>query len=278
MQHAQLVKDCNSFRNYLHLLVQKWRGKLHRGEADLGNNLLTYLIQHQDKAFAEGAESLSDIQIVDNLATFLFAGADTTAATLTWTLSNLLHHPHVLEKLQTEVDDVMGTRPPTEAPTQEDVNRMPYLLAVIKETLRIIPPAAAAARVVPDENQEIGGRRVRKGDVVLVMYIVAQNKEEAFDSPNQFLPERFLPDPSVIGANKGGPFAYTPFSAGPRRCIGEKFAMLEMRLVVAALIRRYRMELEPGQKVVKMAEVVIKPKTSIMVRFHPRIDSSKVIP
>jgi len=173
-------------------------------------------------------------------ATLFGAGHETTATTLTWAWYLLCQHPESYQKVLEEVDSVLQGRTPTYA----DLARLPYCLQVFKEAMRLYPPAYAFSRRAI-RDVEIDGYRVPKNWFVLLTPYTLHRREEYFPEPEKFQPERFTPE-----REKQLPrYAYLPFGAGPRICIGQYFAMMEGHLLLATLAQRVSFSLVPGQTI-----------------------------
>ena len=164
---------------------------------------------------------------------FLLAGHDTTAIALTFALHLLGHHPDVQMRLQAEVDDTLNGR----TPGAEDVERLPYTAMVLKEAMRLYPPAWGIGRRCSADD-EIGGRLVPGGADVLVSPWVTHRHPEFWDDPERFDPERFTPEREAERHRH----AYFPFGAGPRACIGQYFSMLEAVIALAVIVREFEVE------------------------------------
>jgi len=200
------------------------------------NDFLSILLQARD----EDGNPMSDEQLMAECLTLFGAGHETTATALCWTWYLLCQHPESYQKVQQEVDSVLQGRTPTYA----DLIRLPYCLQVFKETMRLYPPAYAFSRRAL-RDVEIDGYRVPKGWVVLLAPYTLHRREEYFPEPEKFDPERFTPE-----REKQLPrYAYVPFGAGPRICIGNHFAMMEGQLLLATIAQRVSFSLLPGQTI-----------------------------
>jgi cytochrome P450 len=198
------------------------------------DDLLGTLLAAQDD---DGAR-MSDGQLRDEAMTLFLAGHETTALALAHTLYLLGTHPEVAERLRAELDAVLGDR----LPTADDARALPVTERVLKESLRLYPPAWTTGREAAEEV-EVGGYRIPKGAQILASPWVVQRDARWFPDP-----ERFDPDRWEGARGKETPrFAYFPFGGGPRVCIGSHFAMLEATLMLALIARRWRVELLPGQ-------------------------------
>jgi cytochrome P450 len=199
------------------------------------DDLLGTLLAAQDD---EGAR-MSDEQLRDEAITLFLAGHETTALLLAHTLYLLSKHPDVERTLHAELASVLGGRPPTAA----DVRALPYAERVLKEAMRLYPPAWTTGREATEEV-EIGGYLIPKGAQILTSQWVVHRDPRWFPNPEGFDPERFSPE----RAKDLPRFAYFPFGGGPRICIGNHFAMMEATLILAMVLQRFRVELCPGQR------------------------------
>jgi len=190
----------------------------------------------------------------------VLAGHETTANALTFALHLLSRHPHVLRRLRAEVDAVLGGR----AVRLEDLGKMPFTKAVIDETLRLFPPAWIFERT-PLADDVVCGRKLPKGTVVAVSPFVMHRHPRFWENPEGFEPERFLtPDPDRPK------HAYLPFGAGPRICIGNAFALMEMQSVLPMLVQRFDLSLEPAARFELDPGVTLRPKGGMRMRVRPR--------
>jgi cytochrome P450 len=176
----------------------------------------------------ETGQSLSDDEIRDELVIFLFAGQDTTATTLTYALWALGRHRELQERVAAEVD-ALGDR----ALTPDDVERLGYTVQVLREALRLCPPAPTGSRMAT-RDVEVDGFRVEAGSMVALGRMAVQRDPSLWEDPLRFDPDRFSAQRSE-GRDR---WQYVPFGGGPRSCIGDHFAMLEATLALASIVRR----------------------------------------
>lgn len=196
-----------------------------------GRDLLSHLIALQD----DEGRGLSDTQLRDEAMTLFLAGHETTALALTYVFHLLATHPDAYRTLLAEVDSVLGER----KPTHEDAAKLPYTNAVIREGLRLYPPAWTLAREAT-AAVDAGDLRIPAGVNVIMCQYVVQRDARWFRQPDRFRPDRWLGDEC-----KDLPrFAYYPFGGGPRVCIGQHFALLELVLVVARMTQSFSFERE----------------------------------
>jgi len=221
-----------------------------------GPDVLSTLLDMRD----EQGQPLARSTIVDELQLLLFAGHDTTVTALTNMMLHLSEHPAVLERARAEQDAA------SEALDLEALRAMPYLDAVIHESMRMLPPVGGAfRRVIRDVDYE--GFRLRKGWMVSMNPGAAHHDETLWTDPERFDPERWLPERAEQRVH---PFAFIAFGGGPRRCLGEHFAMLEMQTVLAVLLRGYTWELSPGQDLSLTVFPFPRPRSGLRVRLRAR--------
>ena len=167
-------------------------------------------------------------------------------------------HPDVEARLREETCRILRGRTPTVA----DLPNLPYSEMVVREAMRLYPPAPGFARE-PIENVEIGGYEVPKGSLVMVSTYALHRDPRFFRDPESFDPERFAPG----WEGRLPRFAYLPFGGGPRVCIGNGFSMMEARLVLGTLAARYRLQLEPNQTVAPIQMLTLRPRNGIRMRL-----------
>jgi cytochrome P450 len=200
-------------------------------------DLLSVLLQAQD---ATTGQPLTDNQIRDEIATMIIGGHETTALTLSWAWHLLAQHPLAEQRLEAEVDDVLQGRTPTTA----DLPALSYTRMVLQETLRLYPPVWFMMRkaVVADQ---IGDYEIPANSMVLISPYTTQRHPDHWKDPDQFVPERFLPEHQT-GRHRG---AFVAFAGGRHHCLGHAFAMMEGQTVLAILAQRFRFRPEAGHQV-----------------------------
>ena len=226
--------------------------------ADSPRDLLTRLMEARD----EEGKGLSASEVRDEVITIFMAGHETTAVAMTFVWYLLSQHPAEEAKLHAELDAVLGGR----APAGEDVARLPYTRMVIEEAMRMYPPAPAVSMRTAVKDDEICGMKVKAGTQVLITSWVLHRHRKLWEEPERFDPERFSPERSA-GRSR---FAYMPFGAGPRVCIGAAFAMQEAVLILATLAQRYRAVLVEGQDIQLQSRITLRPKGGIRMRVERR--------
>lgn len=221
------------------------------------DNLLALLLSARDE---DTGEPMSREQVRDEVMTFLGAGHETTANALSWTWLLLSQHPDVRERLHAEVDEVLGGR----TPTAEDVDRLPYTMAVLQESMRLYPPVPAVSRLAVQDDA-VGGTRIPKGSGVLVLPYVIHRDPELWPNPEGFDPRRFL-DPPADRPRQ----AFMPFGAGRRICVGSGFALMEGVLLMAMIAQRFELDLRSGARITPEIAITLRPAGSLPMVLRPR--------
>lgn len=229
----------------------------HRAASDTGD-LLSMLLAAQ----GEAGERMSDRQVRDEAVTLVLAGHETTANLLTWTFILLAQHPEVETRLHAEVDRVLGGH----LPTVESLRELTYTALVLKESLRLYPPAPTVGREALADI-ELGGYQVPKGTIVIVPIHVAHRDARWFPEPEKFDPLRFTKEQEATRPR----FAYFPFGGGPRICIGNSFAEMEANLLLAAIAQRYCLRLADARPIIPKATITLRPSAEVRVRLEARM-------
>ncbi|XP_014272659.1 cytochrome P450 4C1 [Halyomorpha halys] len=218
--------------------------------------LLLKMLQENHPAFQ------SEQDVKDEVTTFMFEGHDTTTASLSFTMWFLGRHPEIQEKVYEEVSSIIGE----EELRQEDINKMKYLDRVVKESLRIFPSVPAIGRTVThDTVLPSNGMLIPAGSNLVAQIVVTHRRADLFPDPMKFDPDRFLPE----NAKGRHPYSYVPFSAGPRNCIGQKFAMLDMKAIISKVILNYKIVAE--EKLDLNSALIIRSDNSPMVTITKRV-------
>lgn len=223
-----------------------------------GDDLLGRLLAARDDG---GGVGLGDAEVRDQVLTFLFAGSDTTATALTAALHLLGGHPEIQARAHAEVREVLAGRPPAAG----DLGALPYLTAVVKESLRLYPPVYATGRRLTGGDDEIGGVRIPDGTDVAVAPWVTHRHPRHWDDPERFDPGRFEPEREAARHR----YAWFPFGGGPRACIGSHFALLELVVVLATVLAAYRVE-APDRRLRVVPKITLQPAEPVLVRLQPR--------
>jgi cytochrome P450 len=221
-------------------------------------DMLALLLAASDDTSGEG---MSDRQLRDEVITFIGAGAETSAHALSWTWYLLAQHPAIASRVHAELDTVLGGRPPT----LHDLPHLPYSRQVLDEALRLYPPSVVLPRQA-NAADTISGYGVPQDAVVVISQYIIHRHPDFWSAPEQFQPERFTP----AQAARRHRFAYIPFGEGPRMCIGQAFALMEMHLVLATLAQAYTLQVVPERPVVPELAVTLRPRDGLWMTVHTR--------
>lgn len=238
-------------------LIAERRARRRRGEGE-HVDLLDMLMDARDEETGTG---MTDAQLRDEVMTIMLAGHETTALALSWTFYLLAQHPEVRERLEVEVDAVLGGR----VPDMDDTTALVYTTQVIEESMRLYPPAYILSRYTV-EDDVVGGYDLPAGSILTLSPYVTHRHPDFWPEPERFDPDRFTPE-QVASRPR---FAYFPFGGGPRQCIGNRFALTEAILILAMVTQRYRLELERGHPIALEPLITLRPKHGIKVRLYRR--------
>lgn len=211
---------------------------------------------------ADASITFDDVR--EEVDTFMFEGHDTTAAAVSWACQLIGSHPEIQKKLHDEIDSVLGHS--DNHLTNEDLKQLKYLDLVIKETLRLFPSVPYFGRTI-SEDCEVGGYKILKGETAVILAYMIHRDVKYYPNPEKFDPDRFLPENS----KDRHPYAYIPFSAGRRNCIGQRFALMEEKVILANILKRFHIksiktidELEP------VGDLIIHPNNGIPIQLNFR--------
>jgi len=250
--NRRLKRALKTIDDFLYRIIAERR----RGAA--GDDLLSVLMQARDP---ETGQAMSEKQLRDEVLITFFAGHETTAQLLTWAWYLLSGHSRVEQKLHAELAEVLGGR----TPALQDVAQLPYTGMVIDETLRLYSPVAMLARDVV-EDDEIGGYHIPGGSMVVITPFITHRHPDFWEKPETFYPEHFTAE----RVQDRPRYAYYPFGAGQRICIGKHFALLEAILVLAEVAQRYQLRLVPGQQIDIEWAGTLRPDHDVMMTLHRR--------
>ena len=209
----------------------------------------------------ETGESMSEKQLRDEVLITFFAGHETTAQLLTWAWYLFSEHPAVEERFHAELEEKLGGR----SPRVDDVEGLGYLRMVMDETLRLYSPVAIMARDAL-EDDEVGGYQVPAGTIVTLSPYMTHRHPEFWERPLEFYPDHFAPEQVETRPR----YAYYPFGAGQRTCLGKHFALLEGALVLAEVGQRYRLRSVPGQEIKPHWSGTLRPDRAVMMVLEER--------
>ncbi len=242
------------FLNSIARLDDEMRATIAQKKATgVDNDVLSMLIQARD---AVSGTTLNEDELLGHAGVLFAAGHETSSNALTWTLFLLSQHPKVAADLLDELQSVLHG----EAPTVEQLQQLPLLERVIKESMRILPPLPWNARVT-SQPTTLGGYDLSQGTEVFISICQTHHMPELYADPEVFNPQRWERIEPTI-------FEYNPFSAGSRTCIGAAFAMMEIKIVLAILLQRYRLQCVPNIKVDRTGLIVMVPKYGMQMMVH----------
>lgn len=247
-----LKRSLKTLDDFLYGIIAERRQKPAAGD------LLSLLMHARDP---DTGQTMSDAQLRDEMLIIFFAGHETTATLLTWTWALLSQHPDVEGELHAELQRVLGGR----SPTLDDVDALPYTRMVLDEVLRLYPPVAITARDAV-EDDDIDGYPISAGSMVTLNPYLTHRHPEFWEKPEAFYPEHFSPEHVEARPR----YAYFPFGAGPRVCLGKHFALLEAMLALGEIAQRYRLRLVPGQSVAPIWSGTLRPEGNLLMTLQPR--------
>ena len=221
------------------------------------SDLLTMLLLARD----DDGNAMTEQQLRDEVITLLLAGHETTALNLSWTWYLLGTNPEVEQRLHAELDQVLGAR----APEPNDLTRLPYAERVLREALRLYPPAWRIFRTTSKPFQA-GKFVLPAGSNLVLSQWLTQRDARWFPEPERFLPDRWTENFTLSLPR----FAYFPFGGGPRVCIGAGFALMEATLLLASVAQRFRLRVVPNQRVEPLPSITLRPKNGIRVEVQER--------
>ena len=229
-----------------------------RRHQEPGQDLLQTLM---DARYSDG-EGMSDELVLSESMQLLVAGHETSSNSLSWLLYLLSSRPECLEQVRQEFDSVLGDAPLNHA----DLPRLEFTTQVIQEGLRLYPPFWMIDRMAVEDDR-VGDVAIPRGSTVIVYVYGAHHAPRYWENPESFDPRRFVKGHEKLRQ----PFTYLPFGGGPRVCIGNHYAMLQVLMILSHVVRKYDFELVPGQTITERAMVILRPKHGIRMTFTPAI-------
>lgn len=244
------------FEKIIDEIIEARRRRLDKTPNDAPTDLLTLLLRALDPSTGR---PMTLTEVRSNILTFLSAGHETTANTLAWSFYLLSQSDEWRERVEAEADREL------DGPLDGLADRLVVTKAVIEEAIRLYPPISALSRIA-DKVDVVGGETVKKRSLIVIAPYILHRHVTLWERPNAFDPSRFLGD-ARARINR---FAYMPFGAGPRICIGSSFALQEATLVLATLTRHFRMRLDPATKVWPLMRVTLRPANGLPMRLEAR--------
>ncbi|MEM6722913.1 MAG: cytochrome P450, partial [Bacteroidota bacterium] len=247
-RHRRVMKRMHEFDQRIFEIIES-----RADQTEPSNDLLAMLMDARD----ENGEPMSRQQLRDEVITIYVAGHETSANALSWTIMQLCQNPAVKAHMIQEIRQQLQGR----KPNLSDIKSMPYLMQVIQESMRLYPPAWSVSRECTVKS-EIAGHPVDAGQVIFLSIHALHRHPDQWEDPEAFRPERFEPEKVKARPNHH----YIPFGAGPRMCIGNHFAMMEIAIILAAIFDRYDFELDPTHQVEMVPLVTLQAKPGIRVK------------
>src|SRR5215831_13800593 len=269
------VKGARQAREKLDKLVYSLIKERRESNVKNYDDLLTRLIQAQDSTRSGSTSKMtansttgvstlrmSDKQVRDEVMTIFIAGHETTANALTWTFYLLSQNPNIEKKLLDELGSVINSN---KTPTVDDIPKLKFTEKVLRESMRLYPPVWMIGRSV-DNEYALGKYTIPAGSTILMSQYIMHHDPRYYNEPDRFDPERWSSD-----ARSSLPrFSYFPFGGGIRACIGEPFAWMEGILVLAIIVRQWKMRLMRGQRVELDPAITLRPKYGMKMKLELR--------
>uniref|UniRef100_G1NLG1 Cytochrome P450 family 4 subfamily F member 8 n=1 Tax=Meleagris gallopavo TaxID=9103 RepID=G1NLG1_MELGA len=264
----RFARACATVHSFTANVVQRRRQELNslghqawlKGNQGRSMDFIDLLLLTKD----EDGNTLSDEDISAEADTFMFEGHDTTASGLAWLLYNLAHHPHYQEQCRQEVHELLKGRDVEEI-EWEDLSLLPFTTMCIKESLRLHPPVTAVFRRCTEDIAMRDGRVIPKGVICMMSIYGTHHNPDIWPEPQVYNPMRFSPENS----QGRSPLAFIPFSAGPRNCIGQSFAMAELKVVAALTLARFAIRPDPARPVRRRTELILRAEDGLWLQLEP---------
>jgi len=268
-----LSKDLEKFDQLLYGIVEERKKKKQAHlQSTNGSNqeeavdLLDLMVSSLDD---ESGHGLTNRELRDNMMVFFIAGHETTANSLSFALYFLAKYPEIQEKARKEILDILGDR---DHPTYEDQKQMEYLLMIVKESMRHYPPVSMLPIRKTREcvQLEVDGKvySLPKGSFVSVFIYGLHHNPNLWSDPEKFIPERFAP--GVAEKENRHFFSWNPFGGGSRACIGQDFSLIEQRITLSSILKKYDLSLRPGSGELKLKNSPLVTPDNLLIKFTPR--------
>ncbi len=242
-------RNAEAIEQFLLSMIEKRRAEPSQ-YTDVLNTLVT--------AFDQQSVPMDYSDLIGQATIMFVASYENVASVLTWAMLLLAQHPHAMSELHDELSGALGDAPPT----ADQLEHLPYLDAVVKESMRVLPPVPFLVRKVM-EPTNLGGFELRKNDRVAVSPYITHHSPEIYSQPRRFLPERWF-------QIKPDPYEYLPFGAGPRACIGKTFAMREIKVALAMIVKRFRFSVPADTRIDRRVQIMMSPKHGLPMTIHPQ--------
>ncbi|XP_053397274.1 cytochrome P450 4F1-like [Mercenaria mercenaria] len=261
----QFKKDCEYVHSVAEEIIDKRRDALEETGGSSKSSRYVDFLDILLTACDEEGRGLTRMEIRNEVDTFLFEGHDTTASAISWIMYSLAENPECQQKCQTEIDEILGDKE-TDDLEWSDLNQLDYVTMCIKEGMRLHSPVASIMRETT-QDYDLGDRIAPEGTMVIMNIWMYHHMEKIWGPDHmEFKPERF----SKENIDKMDHFQYVPFSAGPRNCIGQNFAMNEEKIVLSKLLRNFTFRLDPDHKVKRNISAVMRTKDGMYMFAEKR--------
>lgn len=271
---TKTVKDVIEFRALIRKIVSDKKKLYHERKSNgfpfVKKDMLDILFEHLDSN--EEANDLDDEDVVNEFIAFFVAGMDTTGHLTAITTYYLSQNPSVMTKCEEEISSIYKDGSTT---SLDEIQQMDYLQSILKESLRLATPSPAIFPRVALQDHMLGNVPIAKGTMLNIAILANMNDENIFHDPTKFLPERWSKDESKIKDS----FAYIPFSAGSRNCIGQHLAMIEAKIIIAEFVKTFEFELKKGYKFLMKPRALYEPVDPIKLNLKVKglVEESKII-
>ncbi|XP_062540479.1 probable cytochrome P450 4ac1 [Armigeres subalbatus] len=279
---AQLMKLLEPIHAFTRSIIKQRRELFHANVKNLEDFSEENIYMNTNQRYAlldtllasEAKDQIDEEGIREEVDTFMFEGHDTTASAITFTFLVIANHQEAQQKLIEELDTMIAERgAPNDPLSIHDYGQLKYMDRLLKECLRLYPPVPFISRAIL-EDAWLGDRFIPKESMANVHIFDLHRDPEQFPDPERFDPDRFLP----ANVEKRNPYAYVPFSAGPRNCIGQRYAMLELKAILSAVLREFRvLPVTKREDVVFVADMVLRSRDPIVVKFERRQASAAAV-
>ena len=212
-----------------------------------------------DATYEDSNEQMNDQQLLDEMITMFSAGHETSANALAWTIHLLAQHPTIVAKMRAEIQEIVGDK----LPGFQDLRQLTYIRQVIDEGMRLYPPVWGVSRTAIGDD-EYRGVKIKKDDIVFCLIYNTHRRADLYENPTKFDPDRFTTE-KVKAMPK---MSYLPFGAGPRLCIGNMFALMEMQLILVGLLQRFDFDLIKAQNIDVEALITLRPRYGIRMNLR----------
>lgn len=260
LSHLRVRSTLRFFETAVDAIIATRRARIAEKSGDNADDILTLLLAALDP---DTGERMSEAEVRSNILTFIAAGHETTANTITWSLFLLSQSPEWRARVEAEARCELG------GPAVGVADRLVETRAAIDEAIRLYPPIAAISRVAMGED-EIGGQRVKRGTMIVIAPYVLHRHRAHWRDPDAFDPGRFL-GPARNDIDR---FAYIPFGAGARTCIGSAFALQEATLILATIMKNFDVKLAPDKQVWPLLRVTLRPADGLPMVITNKPDSA----